>query len=99
MVPINNICITHACIHVHVHVYIYTHIYIYIYRDISCCYGDRDLLSVCHGCVEEGQYVQRSSLLRIEGDAEPDQTDQGTLKTIGGFQSPNNIQRCVYMID
>ena len=67
-------------------------IFINSLRDISCCYGDRDLVTVCHGAVEDGQYVRHASLLRLEG-GDPDETDQGTLKPLGEFLSPNAIQR------
>ena len=61
-------------------------------RDISCCYGDRDLIAVCHGSVDEGQYLHKSSLLRMEG-GDPDTTDQGTLQHMGDIPSSNAIQK------
>ena len=61
-------------------------------RDITCSAADKDLVAVVTGKVdEEGQYVRRANLVRLDGGS-PEDTDVGTVTSLGELPSLDGVQ-------
>lgn len=59
-------------------------------RDVVCGSEDKDLLLICHGCIENNKYVRQASLVKMEGGS-PEDNDTGTLSTAATFPSNDAV--------
>ena len=63
-------------------------------RDLATSHVDKDLIAVCYGGLENGEYIRHACLAKLDGQS-PDETDVGTIETLGMFKTGGIVHRYV----